>query len=101
MWRSVGLVAVSGGLGSRTTPQAATKGWALAISDALAALGQSHEIIVGVHDGRMPRERYTVNVTPVLSFSPTDISALQRLADSFGCGVAFIAGSFTFTGASG
>jgi len=57
--------------------------------------------MVGVHDGRMPREQYTVNVTPPLAFSPTDISALQRLADAFGCGIAFIAGSFTFTAAAG
>jgi len=88
--------------GSRTTaPKAASREWALAISDALVALGQSHEIMVGVHDGRMPREQYTVNVTPPLAFSPTDISALQRLADAFGCGIAFIAGSFTFTAAAG
>lgn len=73
--------------------------WALQISDALAALGRSHTIVVGVRDGYMPRERYSVNVTPALSFSPTDISALQRLADQFGLGVAYINGSFTFTGA--
>jgi hypothetical protein len=47
-----------------------------------------------------PRERYTVNVTPVLSYSSSDISALQRLADKFGLGVAYINGSFTFTGAT-
>ena len=74
-----------------------TKDSAMALSDALVALGQSHTITVGVRDGNVPRERYYVNVTPVLSFSPTDISALQRLADSFNCGVAYINGSFTFT----
>lgn len=73
--------------------------WALAISDALAALGQSHTIVVGGRGGYMPRERYSVDVRPVLSFSPTDISALQRLADSFKCGIAYVSGSFTFTGA--
>lgn len=73
------------------------RAWALAISDALAERGQTHTIVVGVHDGCMPRERYSVNITPVLAFSSTDISALQRLADSFKCGIAYISGTFTFT----
>ena len=73
---------------------------ALEISDALVARGQSHTIVVGVHDGYMPRERYTVNVTPALAFSALDITALQRLADGLGCGIAYCAGSFTFTEAS-
>jgi len=71
--------------------------WALEISDALVERGQTHTIVVGVHDSYMPRERYSVNVTPVLSFSATDISALQRLADGLGCGIAYLQGSFTFT----
>jgi hypothetical protein len=70
---------------------------ALKISDALTALGQSHSIVVGVHDGYNPRENYSVNVTPALTFSPTDISALQRLGDELGYGIAYVAGSFTFT----
>lgn len=74
-----------------------TRDEALTLSDALAALGQSHLIAVGVSDKRVQRESYSVNVTPVLSFSPTDISALQRLADAHGYGVAYISGSFTFT----
>ncbi len=73
---------------------------ALEISDALSALGQSHTISVGVHDGFQPRENYTVNVSPVLSFTPTDISALQRLADHLGSGIGYVAGSFTFTDAT-
>lgn len=71
--------------------------WALAISDALVKHGQTHSVGVGVHDGYIPRERYTVNVTPALTFSPTDISALQRLADGLDCGIAYCNGSFTFT----
>lgn len=76
-----------------------TRDEALAISDALAERGQSHTVVVGVRDGYMPRENYYVNVTPVLTFSPTDISGLQRLADHLGYGIAYINGSFTFTGA--
>ncbi len=74
-----------------------TRERALEISDALTALGQSHVITVGVHDGFLPRESYSVNVTPVLSFSPTDITALQRLADNLQSSIAYIQGSFTFT----
>jgi hypothetical protein len=74
-----------------------SKDEALAISDALTVLGQSHTIVVGIQDGYNPRENYTVNVTPTLSFSPTDISALQRLADNLGYGIVYVAGSFTFT----
>jgi hypothetical protein len=70
---------------------------ALEISDALVERGQSHMIVVGVHDGYTPRERYSVNITPGLAFSATDISALQRLADGLGCGIAYCDGSFTFT----
>ena len=70
---------------------------ALEISDALAEAGTTHTVIVGVHDGHMPRERYSVNVTPVLSYAPTDITALQRLADSLRCEIAYINGAFTFT----
>lgn len=73
-----------------------TRKRALAISDALAEAGVTHTIVVGVHDNHMPRERYTVNVTPVLVYNATDITALQRLADSLKCGIAFCAGSFTF-----
>jgi hypothetical protein len=72
---------------------------AMKISDALVQLGQTHSIVVGVRDGMNPREHYTVNVTPVLAFSPTDISALQRLGDQLGYAVAYIGGAFTFTGA--
>lgn len=74
-----------------------TKDEAITISDALAELGQSHSVTVGVRDGYMPRENYSVNVTPALAFSPTDISALQRLGDKLGYGIAYISGSFTFT----
>lgn len=70
---------------------------AMKISDALVELGQSHSIVIGVKDGMNPRENYTVNVTPSLAYSPTDISALQRLGDKLGYGIAFIGGSFTFT----
>jgi len=70
---------------------------AIEISDALAAFGQSHTIVVGVADGYMPRERYTVNVTPTLTYTPTDLTALQRLADSLKCQIGYVAGSFTFT----
>jgi len=70
---------------------------ALRISDALVVLGQSHTISVGVRDGFQPRETYYVNVTPTLSFSPTDISALQRIADNLGYGIAYISGSVSFT----
>lgn len=77
-----------------------TRDEALKVSDALADLGQSHSIVIGVHDGYNPRENYTVNVTPALAFSPTDISALQRLGDKLGFGIAYVAGSFTFTGAA-
>jgi hypothetical protein len=73
-----------------------TKEWALAISDALAEAGQTHTITVGVHDGYMPRERYSVSITPALMFSATDITALQRLAESLSCGIAYVQGSFTF-----
>lgn len=76
-----------------------TREQALVVSDALAELAQSHTIAVGVRDGNVPRENYEVHVTPVLSFSPTDISALQRLGDKLGYGIAYINGSFMFTGA--
>jgi hypothetical protein len=74
-----------------------TREQAYKISDALVESAISHTIQVGVHDNYAPRERYSVNVTPVLSYSPTDISALQRLADFLGCSIAYVAGSFTFT----
>lgn len=77
-----------------------TRQKALRISDALVELGVSHTIVVGVHDKFSPRETYTVNVTPLLTYSPTDITALQRLADNLGLSIAYCAGSFTFTGAS-
>lgn len=70
---------------------------ALEISDALVERAVGHTIVVGVADGYQPRERYTVNVTPALTYSPTDISSLQRLADGLRCGIAYVAGSFTFT----
>jgi hypothetical protein len=73
---------------------------ALEISDALAEAGKTHTISVGVHDGFMPRENYFVKVTPVLSYAPTDLTALQRLADHLRCEIAFIAGSFEFVEAS-
>jgi hypothetical protein len=71
--------------------------WALALSDALVELGVTHSIGVGVADKHMPREQYSVDIRPALTYSATRISALQRLADSFECGVAFMAGAFTFT----
>ncbi len=74
-----------------------TRERALVISDALAALGQSHTISVGVHDGFQPRESYSVYVTPALTYTPTDITALQRLADNLGSRIAYVSGSFTFT----
>lgn len=76
-----------------------TRDRALQISDALVERGESHTIVVGVQDGFSPRERYSVNVTPLLAFSATDISALQRLADSLDSGIAYVQGSFTFTDA--
>lgn len=72
---------------------------ALEISDALVTAGQTHTITVGVRDGFMPREVYSVQVTPVLSFSATDISALQRLADGLKSGIGYTQGSFVFTDA--
>lgn len=77
-----------------------TREEALRISDALVEQGKTHTITVGVHDGYHPRERYSVDITPVLTFSPTDITALQRLADALGYHIAYCNGSFTFTGAS-
>jgi hypothetical protein len=74
-----------------------TREKALEVSDALVERGITHTLVVGVHDGYMPRERYTVNVTPTLTYSPTDITALQRIADSLKCGIAYVAGSFTFS----
>lgn len=44
----------------------------------------------------MPRERYTVQVTPVLTYSATDITALQRIADHLRCAIAYVNGSFVF-----
>lgn len=77
-----------------------TREEALTISDALVELGQSHTITVNVSDNYMPRENFYVNVTPALSFSPTDITALQRLGDHLGYGIAYVSGSFTFTKAA-
>lgn len=77
-----------------------TRNRALEISDALAAAGHSHTIVVGVTDAYQPRERYTVNVTPTLVYTATDITALQRLADALRCGIGFCAGSFIFTDAA-
>ena len=76
-----------------------TRERAIEISDALAAFGQSHTIVVGVADGYLPRERYTVNVTPTLTYTPADLTALQRLADSLKSRIGYVAGSFTFTDA--
>lgn len=76
-----------------------TRERALEISDALTAAGKHHKITVSVYDGHLPRERYTVDVTPMLSYSVTDITALQRLADSLKCGIGYIQGSFVFTDA--
>lgn len=73
-----------------------TRERALEVSDLLTERGISHTISVGVHDGYMPRERYTVQVTPVLAYSSTDITALQRLADSLKCVIGFVNGSFVF-----
>lgn len=73
-----------------------TRDRALQISDTLAEGGISHTINVYVADGYMPRERYTVNITPTLAYASTDITALQRLADKLKLNVAFCAGSFTF-----
>lgn len=77
-----------------------TRDEALTISDALVMLGKTHTIVVGVADNYMPRENYTVNITPTLTYAPTDITALQRLADHLGYHIAYVAGSFTFTGAA-
>ena len=74
-----------------------TRDRALEISDELVKAGVTHSITVGVHDGYMPRERYTVNFTPVLTYDSTDITALQRLADRLNCDIAYVQGSFTFT----
>lgn len=73
---------------------------ALEISDALAEAGKTHTITIGVHDGHMPRENYFVKVTPALSYTPTNLTALQRLADHLHCEIAFIAGSFEFVEAA-
>jgi hypothetical protein len=73
---------------------------ALQISDALADAGTSHTVVVFVCDNVMPRERYIVNITPTLTYSATDITALQRLADSLGCGIAYVNGAFAFTEAA-
>ena len=73
-----------------------TRDRALQISDALAGAGTTHTITVGVHDGYQPRERYSVQVTPVLSYPWTDITALQRIADSLGCVIGYVQGSFVF-----
>lgn len=69
---------------------------AFEISDALTKHGISHTIAVGVQDGYIPRERYSVNVTPLLLYLPTDIAALQRLAEELECTIALVAGSFAF-----
>jgi hypothetical protein len=74
-----------------------TKDKALVLSDALVEIGVTHTIVVGVADNHNPRVCYSINVTPVLTYSSTDITRLQRLADQHKLGVAFIAGSFTFT----
>lgn len=76
-----------------------TRERALEISDALVQAGETHTVAVGVHDGFMPRERYTVSVTPLLSRSAIDISRLQRLADGLGSGIGYVQGSFVFTDA--
>ena len=76
-----------------------TRECALEISDALTELGVSHSIVVGVAERCVPRESYTVNVTPMLTYSPADITALQRVADKFNLGIAYVAGSFMFTAA--
>ena len=76
-----------------------TRDRALQISDALVAAGTTHSVSVAVRDGFLPRESYTVSVTPVLTFNPTDITALQRLADHLGSQIAYINGSFMFTDA--
>ena len=76
-----------------------TRDRALEISDVLTERGIGHTIVVGVADGYHPRERYTVNVTPVLTYAPTDITALQRIADSLRSSIAYINGSFMFTDA--
>jgi hypothetical protein len=73
-----------------------TRDQALKISDHLVEAAVSHSIQIGVQDKFLPRERYSVNVTPVLSYSPTDISALQRIADFLGFDIAYIQGTFTF-----
>ena len=84
-------------MSSQDRAAAFSREWALRVSDALVERGESHTIVVGVRDSFMPRERYSVNVTPVLAFAATDITALQRLADGLGCGIAYCNGSFTFT----
>ena len=66
------------------------------ISENLVEAGISHSIQIGVQDKFLPRERYSVNVTPVLSYSPTDISTLLRIADFLGHDIAYVQGTFTF-----
>lgn len=73
---------------------------ALRISDRLVVAGKTHTIVVGVMDGYMPRERYTVSITPALMFSALDITELQNLAAELGFRIAYCAGSFEFTEAS-
>ncbi len=73
-----------------------TREQAYKISEHLVEAGVSHSLQIGVQDKFLPRERYSVNVTPVLSYSPTDITALQRIADFLGHDIAYIQGTFTF-----
>lgn len=69
---------------------------ALEISDALVERGESHKITIGVYDGMLPRERYTVSVEPLIAYSAIDITKLQRIADVLGCVIAYVNGSFVF-----
>jgi hypothetical protein len=71
---------------------------ALRISDRLVSAGKTHTVVVGVHDGRVPRESYTVNITPALTYTPTDITELQNIATELSLKIAYCAGAFTFVG---
>jgi hypothetical protein len=81
---------------SRRVSKKTSRDRALEISDALADAGISHTVAVRIAENFSPRETYQVDVTPVLTYAPTDITALQRLADVLQCEISFCAGSFTF-----
>lgn len=69
---------------------------ALALSDALAEAGFSHEISVGVTPDYRPRERYYVNVRCNLTMSANEIDKLRDIAYAHKLRLAFVQPSFTF-----